>query len=102
MTNLLQQTKTKRLLFGAFVTMTAFAVSSNIVPPLITTIADEMAVDYTSVGYIVMFQFLSFFVAGIFGGWICEHYNLNGQTFILTGLLIVAATLLIGSMLTSL
>ena len=102
MTNQLQQTKTKWLIFGAFLTLTAFAVSANVVPPLITTIADEMAVDYTSFGYIVMFQFLSFFIAGIFGGWICEHRNVNSQVLILTGLLIIAATLLVGSMITSL
>ena len=54
--------------FGIFLTLTAFAISGNVIPPLITTIANEIAANYTSFGYIIMLQFLSLFIAGIVVG----------------------------------
>jgi MFS transporter, FHS family, glucose/mannose:H+ symporter len=89
-------------IFGIFLTLTAFAVSSNVIPPLITTIANEMAVNFTNFGYIVMFQFFSFFIAGLLGGWACEHHRVNSRILVLIGLLVVVITLLVGSTLTSL
>ena len=83
-------------------TLTAFGVSTNAIPPLITTIADKLEVSYTNFAYIIMFQFGSFLVAGIIGGWICERYNVNSRTFVLAGLLLVGLTFLVGSTLTRL
>lgn len=88
--------------FGIFLALTAFAISGNVIPPLITTIAGEIAANYTSFGYIIMLQFLSFFIAGIIGGWICERYSVNIKSFVLIGLLLVGLALLVGSKLTKL
>ena len=66
-----------------------------------TTIAGVMAVHYASFSSIIMFQLLSFCLAGIIGGWICEHGRVNSRTFVLVGLLVVGLTLLVGSTLTS-
>jgi fucose permease len=85
-------------IFGIFLTLTAFAVSSNVIPPLITTIANEMKVDFSRFGWIVMVQFFSFFIAGILGGWACERFNFTGRALVVIGLLIVSATLLVGSL----
>ena len=90
----------KSPIFATFLTLIAFGVSFSVVPPLITTIADEMAVTYASFGSIVMFQAASFFVAGIIGGWICERHNVNSRTLVLAGLLIAGITLLAGAALT--
>ena len=87
---------------GVFLTLITVAISVNIIPPLVTTIADAMAVHYTSFSYIMMFQLLSFCLAGIIGGWICEHGSFNSRTFVLVGLLVVGLTLLVGSTLTRL
>ena len=94
--------QSKLPLFGTFLALTAFAASAGFIPPLITTIADELAVNYASFGYVIMFQFFSFFVAAIIGGWISERHDVNSRTFVLVGLLIVGMTLLVGSTLTRL
>ncbi len=78
----------------------AFGISFSVIPPLITTIADEMGVSYTSFGSMVMFQAGSFILAAIIGGWICERHRINSRTLVMVGLLIVGLTLLMGSMLT--
>ena len=59
-----------------------------------------MAVSYASFGYIIMFQAVSFFLAAIIGGWICERHSINSRTLVVVGLLIVGLTLLLGSALT--
>lgn len=102
MTNRLEHSKSTWPIFGIFLTLTAFGVSTNAIPPLITTIADRLGVSYANFGCIIMFQFTSFFVAGIVGGWICERYNVNSRTFVLAGLLLVGLTFLVGSTLTRL
>ena len=88
--------------FGIFLSLTAFAISGNVIPPLITTIANEIAANYTSFGYIIMLQFLSFFIAGIVGGWISERYSVNIRSFVLIGLLLVGLALLVGAKLAKL
>ena len=102
MSKQLKHPESKLPLFGTFLALTAFAASASFIPPLITTIADELAVNYASFGYVIMFQFFSFFVAAIIGGWICERHDVNCRTFVLVGLLIVGMTLLVGSTLTRL
>jgi FHS family glucose/mannose:H+ symporter-like MFS transporter len=98
----IRHSKSTAPILGMFLTLTAFAVSSSVIPPLITTITNEIAVNYTSFGLIIMLQFFSFFLAGTIGGWICESYGVNGRTFVLVGLLVVGLTLMIGSALTKL
>ena len=98
MSNEIRHPESKLPIFGTFLTLTAFAASMGVIPPLITTIADEIGVGFTSFGaIIIMCQFLSFSVAAILGGWICERHDVNCRVFVLVGLLIVGVTLLVGS-----
>ncbi len=101
MSKRLKHPESKLPIFGTFLTLIAFGVSFSVIPPLITTIADEIAVHYASFGfYIIMFQAVSFFLAAIIGGWICERHRINSRTLVVVGLLIVGLTLLLGSALT--
>ncbi len=100
MSKQLEHSESKLPIFGTFLTLLAFGVSFSLIPPLITTIADEMSVNYASFGYIIMFQAVSFFLAAIIGGWICERHSVNSRTLVVVGLLIVGLTLLLGSTLT--
>ncbi len=100
MSKQLEHSESKLPIFGTFLTLIAFGSSFSLIPPLITTIADEMAVNYASFGYIIMFQAVSFFLAAIIGGWICERHNINSRALVVVGLLIVGLTLLLGSALT--
>ena len=92
--------ESKLPIFGTFLTFTAFGASFCVIPPLITTIAYEMKVDFTSFGFILLFQAASFLLAAVIGGWICERYNINCRALVVVGLLIVGLTLLLGSALT--
>lgn len=78
--------------FGILLALTAFAASSCAIPPLITTIADDLKVEYAHFGYLIMLQFFSFFVAVNIGGWLCERCGMNCHVLILLGLLMVAVS----------
>lgn len=97
-----QQNKSPRSTVGTFLAMMGFAVSSCGLPPLITTIAEDLAISYTSFGTVIMLQFFSFFITGIIGGWLGEHYRVSSRSFVLAGLFIVALVMLIGSQINSL
>ena len=101
MSKRIKHPESKLPIFGTFLAFIAFGVSFSVIPPLITTIADEMAVNYARFGFfILMFQAASFFLAAVIGGWICERYSINCRTLVVVGLLIVGLTLLLGSALT--
>lgn len=103
MSEQIRHPQSKWPLFGTFLTLTAFAVSAGVVPPLITTIAEDMAVNYNNFGaLIIICQFFSFFVAAVIGGWICERHDVNCRVFVLVGLSIVGLAMLVGSTLESL
>lgn len=97
-----QNSRTPWPLIGMLLTLTAFAFSGNVIPPLITTIAEEAAVDFTRFGYVVMVQYFSFFVACLFGGWLCEHRGVNNRLIVLIGLGILTLTFFAGTQLTTL
>ncbi|HBG78722.1 MAG TPA: hypothetical protein DDW84_07785 [Phycisphaerales bacterium] len=84
----------KFAILGTVLTLTAYALSYCIVPPLMTTIASEIGANYNNFGYIIMLQFLGFFVAGIVGGWLCEHLHFKARSLIAAGILMVSITLL--------
>jgi len=85
-----------------FLTLAACGISFTVIPPLITTIADEIGAEYTNLSYVIIFQFSSFVLAAIAGGWISERHSVNSRTLVLIGLLIVGLTLVLGSALTKL
>lgn len=84
----------KYAISGIVLTLTAYAITYCIIPPLMTTIADEIGANYNNFGYIIMLQFLGFFVAGLGGGWLCEHFRFSGKSLVITGLLVISITLI--------
>ena len=102
MTDKIKHSKSTLPVLGIVLAFVAFAVSASIIPPLITTMADEIEVNYTNFGYIVMLQYFGFFISGIIGGWLCEHYRINNRAFILVGLSIVSLAMFTAPILTRL
>ena len=84
----------KYAILGTILTLTAYAITYCMIPPLITTIADEIGANYSDFGYIIMLQFLGFFIAGIGGGWLCERFRLNSRSLVIAGMLVISITLI--------
>jgi len=89
-------------IFGAVLTITAFAVSANVIPPLMTTISGEIKVGYNTFGGVIMLQFVSFFAAGVGGGWLCQRFGVKSRTLVAAGLVLVSLTLAAGALLKNL
>jgi FHS family glucose/mannose:H+ symporter-like MFS transporter len=90
--------ETKLGLIATFTTLTAFAFSSNAIPPLVTTIAGEFGVRYeTFGGYIVMLQFTFFAVASLTGGWAAGRFNLSNRSLIIFGIMLLGVLLMVGA-----
>jgi fucose permease len=91
--------ETKLGLIATFTTLTAFAFSSNSIPPLVTTIAREFDVRYeTFGGYIIMLQFAFFAVASLTGGWAASRFNLSNRSLVIVGVMLLGVLLIIGAM----
>ena len=85
-------------LLATFCTLTAFALSSNAIPPVITTIAKEFGVQFeTFGGYIVLLQFSVFATASIIGGWLTHRFGITNRALIITGVVTLSFMLAIGS-----
>jgi len=89
----------KAALFAVLLTMTAFAVSVNTIPPLKTTIAAALGFDSKDFGLVFMINFLSFAVAAWVGGKVAEKYKLSNRLLVIVGLFTAAALLGVGAML---
>lgn len=81
--------------------LTAFAISTNAIPPLTTTISAELGVPYEQFGYLFMVQFILFSIASFIGGWLSARFHFSLRTLILLGFFIVTVCLFTGSLLTS-
>ena len=67
-----------------------YAFSTNVVPPLITTISGEFHVGYTSFGgYVVTLQYVFFAVACFTGGWISHRFGLSNRFLMIAGLILM-------------
>lgn len=90
--------ETKLGIFAAFTTLTAFALSSNAVPPLITTIARDFGVNFETMGgYFILVQFSVFALASLAGGWAAERFGWSNRSFAATGVIALSLTLMIGA-----
>ncbi len=90
--------ETKLGLIATFTTLTAFAFSSNLIPPLVTTIAGEFGVRYeTFGGYIIMLQFAFFAVASLTGGWAAGRFNLSNRSLVIIGVMLLSVLLMVGA-----
>ena len=70
---------------GTILTLTAFAISAGIIPPLITSISDDLGINYSYIGYFIMLQYGCFFIAGISGGWLSEQFQIHSRVMVLIG-----------------
>jgi MFS transporter, FHS family, glucose/mannose:H+ symporter len=90
--------ETKLGLIATFCTLTAFAFSSNAIPPLVTTIAREFGVRYeTFGGYLIMLQFGFFAIASLTGGWAAARVYLSNRCLIISGILLLGLLLMAGA-----
>jgi len=83
----------KRYLTALMLSLAAFAISGNAVPPMLTTIAEAVGVDYRHFGYMVSLQFLAFAVASLTGAALISRTAVTERSLVLTGLLTMAAML---------
>ncbi|MEW5816793.1 MAG: MFS transporter [Spirochaetota bacterium] len=91
-------TKRSRM-FSVLITLVAFAISANALPPLATTISSNLNVPYETFGYVFMLQFIFFTVAAFLGGWLAERFKIRPRDFVLIGLLGLTLDFAVGSLL---
>ncbi len=94
-------TRTRLPLFSILLTLTAFAISANAVPPLATTIARQFNISYDVFGYIVTLQFVCFAAASLLGGYVQHQFGFPNHTLVVAGVFGMALLLIIGSGLSS-
>jgi len=85
--------KTKLALPAIFLALTAFAISANSAPSLVTTIAETLGSPYENFGYIFMLQYLSFALASVSGGWAVSRFGVSNRSLVTAGLIGMGLTL---------
>lgn len=89
----------KLSLYSVLLTLTAFALSANAIPPLATTIAQQFTVSYEAFGYVFMLQYLCFTCASLSGGYLHHRCGISSRILVLAGVFGTAVLFLVGSML---
>jgi fucose permease len=84
-------------LFSLFFTLSAFAISANAVPPLISTLAEGFGISASSFGFFMTLQFVSFALASFAGGWIKERLRLSNYHVVTAGLIMIIAAFFTGT-----
>ena len=81
-------------LIAIFATLGAYAMSVNVIPPLITTISSEFKIDYASFGgYVVSLQYLCFAAASICSGWLSHRFGLSNRSLMIIGIFLMAVVM---------
>ena len=86
-------------LFSLFFTLSAFAISANAVPPLISTLAAGFGVGASNFGFFMTLQFVSFSLASFAGGIVKERLRLSNFHVVTAGLIIIVAAFFAGAVL---
>jgi fucose permease len=86
-------------LFSLFFTLSAFAISANAVPPLISTMADGFRVNASNFGFFMTLQFVSFSLTSFAGGWVKERLKLTNWHLVSAGLIVIVAAFFAGAVL---
>ena len=76
------------VLFSLFFTLSAFAISANAVPPLISTLAGGFGIGAADFGFFITLQFVSFSAASFAGGWVKERLRLSNYHLVTAGLIV--------------
>jgi fucose permease len=86
-------------LFSLFFTLSAFAISANAVPPLISTLAGGFGISASDFGFFITLQFISFSAASFAGGWVKQRLRLSNHHLVTAGLVIITAAFFAGTVL---
>jgi fucose permease len=87
------------MLFSLFFTLSAFAISANAVPPLISTLAAGFGIGASNFGFFMALQFGSFALASFAGGFVKERLRLGNHHIVTAGLIIIIAAFFAGTVL---
>jgi fucose permease len=88
-------------LFSILLSLTAFAISADSIPALVTTMAEEFAISYNAFGYIFMLQFISFTCASWSGGYMQQRFGFSHRMLVIVGIFSVSLLYIIGGALSS-
>lgn len=80
-------------LIAVFLVLTAFAISANAIPPLVTTVAEQFNTNPTAFGSVFALQFFAFAVASWTGGWLAARFGLTLRSLVTAGLFAMAGLL---------
>ncbi len=94
-----ETTKKNVTLASLFFTLAAFAVSANAVPPLISAMSADTGIRVSDFGLFLFLQFVAFAVASFAGGAVRERLGVSNQTLISLGLVVIAVSFVVGSLL---
>jgi fucose permease len=86
-------------LFSLFFTLSAFAISANAVPPLISTLAEGFGIGASNFGFFITLQFVAFSLASFVGGWVKERLRLSNWQLVSAGLVLIVAAFFAGTVL---
>ncbi|MGA2547468.1 MAG: MFS transporter [Rectinemataceae bacterium] len=76
-----------------YLTLIAFAISANTVPPLLSTLSLELALPAWTLGAGITLQYISFFAISWLGGIIGDRHRIPRRVMILSGLFILTPAL---------
>ena len=88
----------KLALAAVFLTISAFALPYATIPPLATTMADEMQFHWESFGYFFMVTYLACAVAGIVGGRLHTRFGITERTLVAVGVFALALIFAAGAL----
>jgi Fucose permease len=77
-----------------YLALTAFAVSANAVPPLLSTLARDLSLPPWTIGVSITLQFGAFSAISFLGGKIQKRFRISLKTMIAIGLVVVGLALL--------
>lgn len=73
--------------------ITAFAISANALPAIVTTVADDLGTPYQRFGYIFSAQYFAYALASLAGAFLLGRFALTRRRLVLVGLSLMAVTL---------
>lgn len=76
-----------------YLTLVAFAISANTVPPLLSTLSVKLTLPAWTIGAGITIQYLSFFAISWLGGMMGDRRGIPRRIMILSGLFVLAPTL---------
>ena len=84
-----------------YFTLSAFAISANAVPPLLSTMSAELALPAWTLGAGITIQYISFSAIAWLGGMISARRGITHRTMIVSGLLVLSLALLLAPYVTA-